>query len=158
MLYYDFVYRKDLLKIIDDDTAISTIVSRSDVFRDVPKQTGHAIQFGYTQAVLVKIGSELFNIGLPFRHVNFTLMCIMLIVEDEPDYFSLSHPPNPLRITLTPGDTPRQTSKTDSAVRGQKGLRVGLERNPDAKCKPEAIEVIINVPMIEDQVRSIFVR
>lgn len=60
------------------DTHITSIVTRSKVFKSIPKQQGYAINYTFNQALLIYTGCVLFDLGLSFRHIDDLLFELSL--------------------------------------------------------------------------------
>ena len=65
---------KDLLSLGLTKSRIMNIVQKADVFRDIPRQQGYAIDYTFNQAVLLHVGGALSKLGVSFRHVNRILI------------------------------------------------------------------------------------
>lgn len=61
---------KELLSLGLKKGGITNIVQKADVFKDIPRQQGYAIDYTFNQAVLLHVGEELSKLGVSFRHIN----------------------------------------------------------------------------------------
>ena len=61
---------KELLSLGLKKSRITNIVQKADVFKDIPRQQGYAIDYTFNQAVLLHVGEELSKLGVSFRHIN----------------------------------------------------------------------------------------
>ena len=64
---------KELLSLGLKKSRITNIVQKADVFKDIPRQQGYAIDYTFNQAVLLHVGEELSKLGVSFRHINKVL-------------------------------------------------------------------------------------
>ncbi len=65
---------KELLSLGLKKSHITNIVQKADVFKDIPRQQGYAIDYTFNQAVLLHVGGELSKLGVSFRHINKILI------------------------------------------------------------------------------------
>ena len=65
-----FIHRKELLSLGLKNTHISTIITYTDNFKEIPKQHGYAIEFDFNHALLISLGCELLSLGISTRNVE----------------------------------------------------------------------------------------
>jgi hypothetical protein len=65
---------KELLSLGLKKGQITNIVQKADVFKDIPRQQGYAIDYTFNQAVLLHVGGGLSRLGVSFRHINTILI------------------------------------------------------------------------------------
>ena len=65
---------KELLSLGLKKGQITNIVQKADVFKDIPRQQGYAIDYTFDQAVLLHVGGGLSRLGVSFRHINRILI------------------------------------------------------------------------------------
>jgi len=68
------LHLKELLSLGLKKGQITNIVQKADVFKDIPRQQGYAIDYTFNQAVLLHVGGELSRLGVSFRHINRILI------------------------------------------------------------------------------------
>ncbi|HUJ69103.1 MAG TPA: hypothetical protein VLW86_06245 [Syntrophorhabdales bacterium] len=68
------LHLKELLSLGLKKGQITNIVQKADIFKDIPRQQGYAIDYTFNQAVLLHVGGELSKLGVSFRHINKILI------------------------------------------------------------------------------------
>ena len=61
----------------------SAIVRSCDVFRSVPRGRGNAISYTYLMALVIRVGSDLMNLGVSQRMVNVVLADVSSLLNKE---------------------------------------------------------------------------